>query len=214
MTITQLLTSARRRYNSVNDSFFADEELINILYDACLDFARTTLCIERVYTTSTVASQQEYDYPTSTIAIKRIQYDGKKLQPINMRQDDSITALNQSTTATGDPQYYYIYNETIYLRPIPAGVGTLKIWTYNEAQELTVSSTLEIPTQFHLDLVDYMASEMAAKDLNFTTAKYYLEKWERRKAEAKKWTQKKKRTDGFGSVMDEEISIETYLGVI
>lgn len=214
MTITQLLTSARRRYNSVNDSFFADEELINILYDACLDFARTTLCIERVYTTSTVASQQEYDYPTSAIAIKRIQYNGKKLQPINMRQDDSITALNQSTTATGDPQYYYIYNETIYLRPIPAGVGTLKIWTYNEAQELTVASTLEIPTQFHLDLVDYMASEMAAKDLNFTTAKYYLEKWERRKAEAKKWTQKKKRTDGFGSVMDEEISIETYLGVI
>lgn len=214
MTITQLLTSARRRYNSVNDSFFADEELINILYDACLDFARTTLCIERVYTTSTVASQQEYSYPTSAIAIKRIQYNGKKLQPINMRQDDSITALNQSTTATGDPQYYFIYNETIYLRPVPAGVGTLKIWTYNEAQELTVASTLEIPTQFHLDLVDYMASEMAAKDLNFTTAKYYLEKWERRKAEAKKWTQKKKRTDGFASVMDEEISIETYLGVI
>jgi hypothetical protein len=214
MTVTEILTAARNRYNAVSDSFWSDDELIGLLYMACLDIARETKCVERVYSTSTVASQQEYDFPTATISIKRIQYNGKKLKQVTMREDDTITGLDQSTTDTGTPQYYFIWNETIYLRPLPDGIGTLKIWTYNEPQALTISSTLEVPTQFHYDLVDYMVSEMAAKDLNFTAAQFYQSKWEKAKMAAKRWQAKKARGDNYGTVTDEESSIENYFGVI
>lgn len=214
MTPTEIVTTARRRYNAVSDSFWSDEELLNLLYEACLDLARFTKCIEVIYSTATVVGQQEYQYPTSTIAIKRIQYNGRKLKPVTMREDDSITGLNQSTTDSGTPQYYFIWNEILFLRPVPDTVGTLKIFSYNEPQALTASSTLEIPTQYHTNLADYMASEMAAKDLNFTAAQFYSNKWEKFKVQARQWETKKKRTDSFSAVQDEESSIETFFGAV
>lgn len=214
MTPTEIETSARNRYNSIGDSFFSSEEILALMWDACLDITRECNLIERVYTTSTVASQQEYAYPTSTISIKRITYDGKKLKPITMREDDAITGLNQSTTSEGTPQYYFVWNDTIYLRPIPSSVATLKIFTYNEPSVLTISSTLEIPTQFHMDIVDYIVSEMAAKDSNLQFAKYYADKWERSKLDIKKWQRKRLRGDSFASVQDEDQLIEGYLGIV
>lgn len=214
MTPTEIVTTARRRYNAVSDSFWSDEELLNLLYEACLDLSRFTKCIEVIYSTATVVGQQEYQYPTSTIAIKRIQYNGRKLKPVTMREDDSITGLNQSTTDSGTPQYYFIWNEILFLRPVPDTVGTLKIFSYNEPQALTASSTLEIPTQYHTNLADYMASEMAAKDLNFTAAQFYSNKWEKFKVQARQWETKKKRTDSFSAVQDEESSIETFFGAV
>ncbi len=214
MTPTEIETAARNRYNSIGDSFFGQNEILDLLWDACLDLTRECNLIERVYTTSTVASQQEYSYPTSTISIKRITYEGKKLKPITMREDDAITGLNQSTTSEGTPQYYYVWNETIYLRPLPSSVGTLKIYTYNEPQQLTTSSSLEIPTQFQMDLLDYIVSEMAAKDSNFTAAQYYANKWEQAKMNIKKWQRKRLRGDSFATVQDEEAMIESYLGIV
>lgn len=208
MTPTQILTSAKQRYNAVGDSFWSDDELLGLLYDACLDMTRESLSIERTYSTSTVASQQEYAYPTDTISIKRITYEGRKLTQINMREDDRITGLNQSTTSTGTPAFYFIWNETISLRPIPSAVGTLKIYSYNEPAVLTISSTLEIPTQFHMDTVNYIVSEMASKDMNFKKAEYYAAKWEKAKLNAKKFARKQKRGDAMAHVMAEENTYE------
>jgi hypothetical protein len=208
MTPTQILTAAKNRYNAIGDNFWSDDELLGLLYDACLDLTRESFLIERTYSTSTVASQQEYAYPTDTIAIKRITYDGKKLIPITLREDDQITGLDQDTTSTGDPTYYFIWNETISLRPIPSTVGTLKIYSYNEPAELLISSTLEIPTQFHMDTVNYIVSEMAAKDKSFNHAKWYLDKWEKTKLRAKAFARKQKRGDAMAHVQDEESNYE------
>jgi hypothetical protein len=215
MTTQDLVTAIRRQYNSVGDSFFSDDEILNLIYQACLDMNAECggKLIERVYTTSTVAAQQEYDYPTSTMSIKRIQYDGQKLSPIDFREDDAITGMDQDTTSSGTPQYYMIFNETIYLRPIPSGVGTLKIWSFNEPQALTISSTLEIPTQFHMNLREFCLAEMAMKDSNAQAADRYLMNWEKSKLRAKKWTMNRKRADSFGVVKDEAQLNETYLGV-
>lgn len=208
MTPTQILTSARNRYNAIGDSFWGEDELLGLLYDACLDMTRECFLIERTYSTSTVASQQEYAYPTDTITIKRITYNGAKLVPMNMREDDQVTGLNQATTSTGTPAFYFIWNETISLRPIPSEVGTLKIYSYNEPAVILISSTLEIPTQFHMDTVNYIVSEMSSKDMNFRKAEYYSKKWEIAKMNAKRFARKQKRGDAMAHVMTEESNYE------
>ncbi len=214
MTPTEIETAARNKYNSVGDSFYSQDEILDLIWEACLDLTRETNLIERVYTSSTVIGQQEYSYPTSTIAIKRITYGGQKLKPITFREDDAVTGLNQGTTDQGTPTYYYLWNETIYLRPIPSAVGTLKIFSYNEPSEVTNTSTLEIPLQYHMNLTDYVVSEMAAKDSNFSAAKYYREKWEKSKLRAKVWQKKRLRTDSFSVVQDEEQMVGSYLGIL
>lgn len=212
MTPTQVILASRNAYNAVGDSFFSDDEILGLLYDACLEMSRESLVIERVYSTSTVIGTQEYDFPANTIAIKRVTYDGRKLRPISFREDDTITGLNQANTTQGTPEYYYQWNETIGLRAIPDAVKTLQIYSYNEPAVIATTSTIEIPSMFHRGLVYYVVAEQAAKDLNFSAAQYYQNKWVKVLSDAKKWARKRKRTDSPANVQDEESLVGTYLG--
>lgn len=213
MTPTEIETWARQRYNAVNDTFWSQAEILNYMTGACMRAARRCGLIERTYTTTTVSGTQEYDFPTNAIAIKRVTYNGAKLTPINMREDDAVTGLNMATTSTGTPEYYYIWNYTIALRPIPNAAHTLKIWSLNTPSALSITSTLEIPSQFHEDIIHYINREMALKDSNFNAAKAYGDLWEQSLVEMDKWAKKRKRSDGFATVQDEEKLIEGYYGI-
>ncbi len=211
MTPAQVEEYSRNRYNAINDTFWSSTEILKYIYDAAMELSRETLSIERTYTSTTVASTQAYDFPTTTMAIKRVTWDGKKLTPMSMREDDAVTGLNMTTTDTGNPEYYWIWDNAIYLRPIPASAATLKLWTYNFPDVPTATSTLEVPTQFHLKLCNYVNQQMALKDQNYTAARYYGGTWQKDIIDIKKWMKMMKRMDGFTSVKDENLMVETYI---
>lgn len=212
MTLTQLETAARNKYNSVNDNFYSSAEIYDLVYEAELILATDALAIEAKTTTSTVAGTQAYSYPTRTIAFKRIEYEGQKLAPIDQRDDDQLTLNNSSSLEQGTPQYYFIWNEQIYLRPIPAAVGTLTFYVYKEPDIVESGDTLEVPTLFHMDIVNYVVSEMAAKDQNADIASYYNAKWEKGLAKAIQWKRRRTISDSFKFVRDEEALAYNLLG--
>lgn len=214
MTPTELTTYIRQRNNVVGDTFWSDDEILGLVWSACFEMAREALVIEALYSTTTVAGTQSYAYPTNTIAIKRVTYDGAKLQHIDMRDDDQITGQYQSSTSQGNAQYYYVWNNTIYLRPVPSSAVTLQIFSFNEPQEIDTSSTLEIPSQFHIDTVDYVLSCMHAKEQNYQGAKYYKDLWDDRLKKIKAWQRKRLRSDGFSSVKDMDSISASFLGVV
>jgi len=214
MTPTQLTTYIRQQYNATNDSFFSDAEIYRLIWAAQMEFAREAYAIEQVYTTSTVADQQEYDYPTNTMAIKRLTYAGQKLMPINFREDDAITLTNSATTATGTPQYYFVWKEVIYLRPIPSAVGTLKIYAYVEPSEVTSSTTIEVPTRYHLDLADFALWRMYLKDQNTNAAAIWQDIWNGRVEKAKIDRRRELRADSFAAVQNIDTLPETVIGAV
>ncbi len=214
MTTLALEQAARERYNAVGETFWSSSEVMTLIYAACLEISTETKCIEQTYTTSTTASIAEYGFPTTTIAIKRVTYEGQKLTPIDQRQADSLTLNNTTTSIEGTPTYYTEWNNTITLIPTPAAVGTLKIWSINEPQAVTSASTLEVPTFCHMRIVNYMLSEMYAKDKDFSSAKYYKDIWMQVDLPAiKAWWRKKKRTDSFASVINEDALPNNILGL-
>lgn len=215
MTPTTLAEYARQQYNSVGDDFFSDTELYRHIWSAQNELAREALLIEQTYSTTGVVSQQEYDYPTNTIAIKRITYNGLKLEPITFREDDAFTNGSAATTQTGTPLFYMVFNEVIYLRPIPDTAYTLKIFSFNEASEITsASSTIDVPTFFHQQIADYLLWRMAAKDQNYTAAQYYEQRWADNVKKAKIWKKKRLRADGFSNVQDVYTLPTSYFGVM
>jgi hypothetical protein len=214
MTFSDIEEAARAQFNAIGDTFFSTTDFENAIYQASLILAREAMCIEATYSTSTVAGTQEYSYPSNTIAIKRVTYDGKKLQPVNMREDDSLTLLNSGSTTQGTPTYYFIWDDTVYLRPVPSAVGTLKIYSYNEPSQVTSASTLEVPSQFHMDIVDYILHRMYAKDGNLQMSQFHLSLWSEAIKSAKRWAQRRKRADAMPVVMDEESLGATYIGSI
>jgi hypothetical protein len=212
MTSAQIEAAARNKYNSTGDTFYTTAEIVDYIYQAQLELAQACPIIEAVYTTSTVVGQQEYSYPTNTGSIKRITFDGKKLQPFTFRDDDAVTGLNATTTSTATPEQYAIWNRTLYLRPIPATVATIKIFSINEPQAMTYSSAIEVPTIFHMDIVDFVVAQLAYKDENTRMGMVYEKRWEMAKARAKSWVAKRKRSDGFTTVQSEEQHAATQFG--
>lgn len=203
MTPGQIAEYARQQYNSVNDDFFSDAELYRHIYQAEMELAMEANCIRTVFTASTVASTQEYTKPTLAMSIKRITYEGNKLFPINMREDDALTLSDQNTTATGTPQYYFEFGTSIFLRPIPSGVGTLKIFAYCQPDTVTSTSSLEVPTRYHAAIADYLCAMKAAKDKNFEASTFHMQKWQAAVTKAKQYERRLLRGDAFAHVNNE-----------
>lgn len=212
MNLGDLVTYTRQRYNAVGDNFFSDDEIYGLIYAAQMELAQHAKLIETTYSTTTVAGQQEYSYPARTIAIKRVTYNGRKLHPISFREDDTLTAFNQATTATGEPQFYAVWNETIVIRPIPNGAETLKIYSINEPDEVTSTSALEVPSVWHLALADFVLAAMAGKDKNHQAADKYQALWDRNVERAKRWQRIRLRGDAFYSVKDDDAFTTNYIG--
>lgn len=215
MTPTELEQMARERYNAVGETFWSSAEMRNLMYAACVELGIETECIERTYSTTTVADTAEYEFPTNIVIPKRVTYYGAKLEPINMRQGDALTLNQNGVTTTGTPQWYSQFNNTFTLYPTPNDAQELKVWGIVEPQQITTASTeLESPTWTHARLVNYMLSEMYAKDKDFGAADKYRGKWEQDKLWVKRVMKTKRRGDSPAQVLDEEHLPKTLLGLI
>jgi hypothetical protein len=214
MTPSEIITAARNAYNAVGDNFWSDDELLDCIYAAELDLSQRALHIERVFTTTTTASTQEYDFPTNVISIKRVTYDGGKLSPISFGEDDALTTNNANTSDSGESQYYMQWNETIILRPIPDAAKELKVYAYVEPQQPSLTSTLEVPSLWHYVIVYYLVYQMAMKDQNVQVADRYERRYEEGIRRAKRWWSKRKRGDRYAVVKNEDAYAVTLLGTV
>ena len=214
MTPLEVITAARRFHNAIGDSFWSDEELYDHLYWSAMRLAKDARCIENRYTATSVASQTEYSKPTRAFEIKRVEYDSRKLDPIDFRMLDSID-LNTNTTVTGTPQYYYWYDDVIGFHPTPsASSDTIKIYSYDYPSKPSATTTLEIPVQYHDALVFGVRAFMSGKELGHPNTGFYDQKWEEAVRDVKKKEKQRKRGDKFRRVLREEDLPNTTLGYI
>jgi len=203
MDLVDLISLIDARYNISGDAHFSTQEKLDLIWQGCQILARETFFIERRYTTTTVAGTREYDLPTQTIAVKRITYDGYKLEPINMREDDALTYFDEDITTQGSPRYYYVWGNVVFLRPIPDEAKTLRIWSVSEPQRLTTTlATLEIPSQYHPDLAYFVLQHLTAKENNFNLSQYYGNLWSQCLARAIKFERMKQRRDTYPVVLN------------
>lgn len=214
MTPLQIETKARRKLNADSDQLWSSAEIIeDILYSVCLEFSREVECCENTYTTTSVASQQEYSLPSRYLKIQRITFNNNKLQPITLREYDALT-FNAQTIPTGTPAYYYYFGETVGLYPVPSDAQTIKIWAIQCHDTITQASTLEIPLQFHDMLVDGVVSQMVLKEIGDPRQGFYSTKWAQHLELAKRQWRAHRRRDGYGRVQLEEQIPCTDFGAI
>lgn len=214
MTPTQLETSARQRYNATNDAFFTSAEVMDLIYQAQMELALKGRLIERTYTTTTVAGTQEYAFPSNAIEIRRVEYNGQKLEPITQREDDTITGLSAATTNRGTPKWYYVWNYSIFLRPIPDSAVTLKVFSYSKPDTVSTTSTLDVPVEFHPAILDYILRAFAEKDKNYQGSQVYEARWKTWLMESVKFGRRRKRADAYAHAINSELLPETVIGSI
>lgn len=216
MTPAQIQAAARRKYNAVGDTFFTDDEFFYLIYEAESRLAQEALVIEETYSSTSVASQREYAWPTQALAIKRIEYDGSKLKQINLREDDVITLLNTDVSDTGTPEYYALWKRSIFLRKTPGTSAlTIKIYTYDlPSLQTSSSATLNTPVIFHKDIVNFIVANMAIKDGNGTIYDRFNNMWEKAVEDAIQFQRKRARKDGMPRVQNVDALVQTNLGYV
>ena len=193
MTPLEIITAARQFHNAVGDDFWSDAELYNHLYFCSQRLARECLVIENRYTTTSVASQQEYSKPTRSLQIKRVEYDSRKLMPVDFREIDSVN-LNTVDVPVGTPAYYYWWDDVIGFYPTPGTSDlTIKIYSYDYPNFPTATSILEVPAQYHDALVFGVRSLMTPKELGHPNTTFYSQEWERSVMDVKKKEKLRKR---------------------
>lgn len=215
MTPTQLENFIRQRYNAVGDSFYPQDMIFNLIYAASLELGLETKCIKNTYTTTSVSSQRQYDFPTLSVEIRRVEYDGKRVFPNDFLDDDTITGNNPGETLTGTPEHYQVFGEDIYFRPAPnSSSKTIKIFSIDAPDSVTSVSTLSVPVKYHMALVDYVLSAMYSKDNNDAKAAYHQRIWEASKASIKRYERQAETSDAYKVVKNEDLIDEDRLGFI
>ena len=214
MTLSEIEDAARSRYNAQGDTNWSSAEIATIVYEGCLEMSRDCgLLIEKRFESLTVAGTGEYEFPDSADSVKRITYNGRKLKEITMREDDVLTLENQLTTDTGDTEYYYVWDRTFFLRPIPQDGLVLEVFALCTEEALTPLSVLSTPEQFHGSLITYVVAQMSAKDLNWQMYDRYIAKWDIEKDRIRAKIRRSKRADAFTIVKSEEMLPYQTLGV-
>lgn len=202
---SEIIEDVRQRYNAVGDNFFADQELYDLIFDASMELATETECVEATDTsTATVSGTQAYALPTRAFKIQRLTWNGVRLDPIDFMEDDYYTGNRAATTQTGDPRYYSLWNGSVYLRPVPDEAQTLAFFSCNYPAAVTAASTLSVPVQYQSYLKDYLLACMFSKDGNHTMADYYSRKWERDVSMVKRVEMKRKVSDQYKTVKNIE----------
>ena len=121
LTVTNILTRARQRYNAVNDDFYSDAELMDMLFDAQSVLAKEGWVIEKTYTTPAISGTRTYTYPVTTLAIKEVRHDYDLCCKAKLRHDPKTDASDP----TGKPREYALWEDTIYMYPTPDTDGSL-----------------------------------------------------------------------------------------
>jgi hypothetical protein len=208
MTPDELITKARQRYNAVGDTFFSDSELYDLIWEAEIELAMETQCIEDTFSTTAVSGQREYVKPSNCIAVKHVTYNGVTLVPVNLDEDDILTGYDEDTTATGTPTNYAEWESSIFLRPTPnSSSTTIKLWFYAKPTQVTQATTLEVPEEYQLAIIDFIVHNMAKKDCNENFAAYNLQRWENSKIKFRAWEAKKRRRNQAAHVQNLDFKI-------
>jgi len=208
MTPANIVESAQRRYNAENDSFYSDDELFGLIYEAQLEIQQETRITESTDSSiTTVSGTRTYSLPTNWTDLLRVEYDGCPLDLIDFDVDDQITGEQPDTTGTGTPTAYFLHNELIYLRSVPDAAKTLKLFGWKQPTDITAGTdAILIPSMWHHVLIDYVTSEIAFKDNNNSVGSYYANKFERNVVKIKRYVARRKRGGGFAVVKSEELN--------
>lgn len=170
---------------------WSDDEILLALSEAEAQFARRTYALlDSTHTITTAVGVAEYAVPPGTLKVLSAAINGhaKDLLDYTRRFIPSNLA-----TSTGTPSIF-INDESmnsIRLYAVPDAVLTINLRIARlPSQAITLYSSPEIPAEYHLDLVEFVAAKLQSNDDadggNLRSAARHQAEWERRVAEAKR----------------------------
>lgn len=169
MNSGEIVLAVQRQFGDDSGIQITATDILRWINQAGIDIARKTGCVLDHKETTSVANDGSYSLPDDCINVRRVTYSDEVLLQTTMEvADQDWTTRDKSPQVSGTPQYFYIWNNILYVYPVPStsSTGILDIWYARIPAAVTdaTAQTLEIPAKFHEMIVRYCLSR--AKELN------------------------------------------------
>lgn len=167
MNLGDIKRRVKRQFGDEAGAQITDADITDWANDAQIDITRKTECLQEHVETDSVAADASYDVPTDFLRLRLVEYNGKKLDRVELEERNQLNKYATNSSPTGEPQIYYVWGRKIWLYPAPesSGTGVLDIFYVKHPAEMSGDSDIpEIPTQYHEDIVRYCLAR--AKELD------------------------------------------------
>jgi len=193
VTVDTIIDRVRYDLNETTASFWSDTELRQWINEAIWEINSKTRCLERSTFTQALA-EDDYDYSITGdwLSIETIIHDSG----VTTGDTDTNEASRRlhtlkridirdygHTRETGRPKQYAIWNDTLYVWPIPdsdQSGTTLILFAVNLPTSITSgSSATETPAYFDHAIVNYTKAKAYFKDKRDAKGNYYMALFEK-----------------------------------
>lgn len=167
MNVAEILLRVKKTFGDEAGIEIDDPIIINWINDGMVDIARHTECLQDELKLSSVTSQKAYSLPSNYLGMKRLTYNGSKLEQIAIEDLDELDNSRDISNNIGEPYYFYIWAKQLNFYPIPATSEVLNIamMFFRTPNPVLVSADIpELPVGMHEDIVRFVLAR--AKELD------------------------------------------------
>ncbi|MGH9982419.1 MAG: DUF6682 family protein [Nitrososphaeraceae archaeon] len=172
INLGEVQTRVQTQFGDKNEAQITLAEITRFANDGQLDLVRRVRCNETTTTTSSVIGTKVYNF-TNLLDASRVTYDGRPLTLVDRRKLDQWYPTREvSTTPNGTPLYYFVTAGGIEVYPVPDAAGVVISTTYikRPVDLVNAGDPLEIPVQYHEDVVRFCLLRAFETDGQWTAA--------------------------------------------
>jgi hypothetical protein len=185
LTLSEVRTEIRRNVRDTASSSslrrYSDTRLNALINEAQRSVVNETWPLSEVNTQSVILGTTYYPLASDAIKTWRVTLDSVALPELAFHQLDADNAGSSWLSSTGTPTGFFYDRSTstvIGLAPLPSGTGSLKVYTYNRADDL--SDDADVPYDgdvrlypYHDLLVYHVSFRLLLEQNRITEADHY-----------------------------------------
>jgi hypothetical protein len=204
VNLGQIILSVQRQFGDTSGAQITVTDITRWANDAQIDIVRRTECLQIHAETNAIAADGSYYLPDDYVRLRRVTFDGVKLERVELEELDGIAGSREAGETTGSPGYFYVWGTRLWLYPAPAssGSGNLDIFYVKRPDTLENNSDIpEIPTHMHEDIVRFCLGRAKELDEEDGKAQEIMADYEARISLSRDETQNPE-IDSYPSVRD------------
>lgn len=165
-TATDVKRSVQRTFGDESGVQLEDADLIMWINDAQEEIVKRNKLIKTTATSSTVADQAEYTFPSNDILqIESLHVGGTKINNVPFAQADLDLISDDLAAERGTPVAWWEWGGTFTLYPAPSTVLPIKLYYTKRPTRITLlTETLSLPDKFFKQIVDYVLQQAYEMD--------------------------------------------------
>ena len=152
-----------------------DARMIQWATEGQIELAKHTEYGKGDWQGATLYNVPNYPVAGGFIFVEAAYCNGLKLWPRTKRQIDYMNRYRLGDTSVGEPEFFWLGQDSVNLYPTPGTAGETLIVTRvpRPADLAAIGDPLSIPDDMFQDLIDFCLQKFKEMDEDFTAAQYF-----------------------------------------